>query len=157
MWFLYVAVDWFWLWSKLIVFMNHVHIYNSSSCQDSYLIYWFWLSLHWVHDSWKQVISSQIILKIIKFKISSWFIDHSYLWANLVIIMSAHQISDLACQINTWSWNQIVTSIQFIMFVNVLIVSWSWNTVDSCNLLKFSQKTLILWVLIIIVQNIVLL
>ena len=151
MWFLYAVIDWFWLQSKLIVFMNHACICSSSSHQNSYLIYWFQLFFHWVHNSWKQVISFQIILKVTELKIDSQFIHHLYLWANLVIVMSACQISDLACQINTWSWSQIVTSTQLIMFVNASIVSWSWNTADSCNLLKFSQKMLIFWILIIIV------
>ena len=142
-WSFYAVVDQFWSQSKSIVFMNHVHIHSSSSHQDSYLIYWFQLSLYWVHDSWKQVIFSQIILKVTKFEIDSQFIHHSYSWANLVIIMLAHQISDLACQINTWSWSQIMTSIQFIMFVNVSIALWLWNIVDSCNLLEFSWETLI--------------
>ena len=73
-----------------------------------------------------------------------------------MIVMSAHQISDLAYQIDMWSWNQIMTSIQFIVFVDASITLWSWSTADSCDWLKFSWKTLILWILIIIVQNIVL-
>ena len=68
-----------------------------------------------------------------------------------------HQISDFACQIDTWSWSQIIISIQLIMFVDASVVSWLWNIADSYNSLKFSQKTWILQVLIIIVQNIILL
>ena len=79
-----------------------------------------------------------------------------YLWANLVIIVSAHQISDHACLINMWSWSQIMTSTQLIVFVNASVVLWSWNTADSYNLLRFSWKIWIIQVLIIIVQNIIL-
>ena len=75
---------------------------------------------------------------------------------NFVIVMSIHWASNLACQIDTWSWSQIMTSTQFIMFVNTSIALWSWSTADSCDSLKFLQKMLILQVLIIIVQNIVL-
>ena len=78
-------------------------------------------------------------------------------WANLVIIMLAHQISGLACQINTWSWSWIVINIQLIMSVNVSITLWLWNTINSYNLSEFLQKIWILQVLIIIVQNIILL
>ncbi len=157
MWFSYVAVDWFWSWSKLIVFMNHVHIHSLSSYQDSYFICWFQLSLYWVLDSWKQVIFSQIILKTTESEISLLFIHHLCSWASLVIIMWVHQTSDLACQINMWSWNQIMTSTQLIMSVNASIISWSWNTADSCDSLKSSWEILILQVLIIIIQSIILL
>ena len=43
------------------------------------------------------------------------------------------------------------------MSVSTLIVLWSWNIADSCDSLKSSWETLILWILIIIVQNIILL
>ena len=156
MWFFYAVIDWFWLWSKSIVFMNHVHIHSSSSCQNSYLICWFQLSFYWVFDSWKQVIFSQIISEATKFKISLLFIHYSYSQASLVIIVLTHQISDLAYQINIWSWSWIMIDIQLIMSVNMSITSWSWNTADSCDSLKSSQKTLILQILIIIIQNIIL-
>ena len=141
MWFLYVVVGWFWSWSKSIVFMNHACIYSSSSCQDSYFIYWFQLSLHWVHDLWKQVVSFQIILKITESEIDLQFVHHLHLQTNLVIIMLACQTSDLACQIDMWSWSWIVIDTQLIVSVNASIVSWSWNTADSCNLLEFSWET----------------
>ncbi len=157
MWSLYAAVDWFWLWSKSIVFMNHACIHSSLSYQDSYFIYWFQLSLYWVCDLWKQVISSQIISEITELKIDSLFIYYLCLWASSMIVVWVCQTSDLACQIDIWSWNWIVTSTQLIMSVSVLITLWSWNTADSCDLLEFSWETLILQVLIIIVQNIILL
>ena len=151
MWFLYSVIDWFWSQSKSIVFMNHAHICSSSSCQDLYLIYQFQLFLHWIHDLWKQVIFFQIILKITEFKISSQFIHYLHSQANSVIIMLAYQTSDFACQIDMWSWSQIMIDTQLIVFVDMSIASWSWNTADSCDSLKSSQKTLILQVLIIIV------
>ena len=140
MWFFYAVINWFWSWSKSIVFMNHVHIHNSSNYQDLYFIYWSQLFLYWIHDLWKQVVFSQIILKIIKLKINSWFIYHLHSQTNFVIIMSAHQISDLAYLIDTWSWSQIMISTQLIVSVNVSVVSWSWNIANSYDLLKFSWK-----------------
>ena len=156
-WFLYAVIDQFWLWSKSIVFMNHACIHSSSSHQDSYLIYQFQLSLYWVCDLWKQVVSFQIISRVTELEISSQFIHHLHSWANLVIIMLAYQTSDLAYQIDTWSWSWIMIDTQLIVFVDVSIALWSWNTADSCDSLESSQRTLILQVLIIIVQNIILL
>ena len=74
-----------------------------------------------------------------------------------MIVMLVYQTSDLVCQIDMWSWSQIMIDTQLIVFVNASIASWSWNTADSYDLLEFSQKTLIFWILIIIVQNIILL
>ena len=136
--------------------MNHACICSSSSHQDSYLIYQFQLSLHWVHDSWKQVVFFQIILKITEFKISSWFVCHLHLQTNLVIVVLVCQTSNLACQIDMWSWNWIMTSTQLIMSVDASIASWSWNTADSCDSLESSWEILIFQVLIVIVQNIIL-
>ena len=112
---------------------------------------------YWVYNSWKLIIFFWIILKTTKIRISLQFIYYLYSWANLVIIMLKYQISDLACQIDMWFWNQIMISIQLIMFVDASIISWSWNVADSYDLSKFSWKTLIFWILIVIVQNIILL
>jgi len=136
--------------------MNCVHICSSSIHQDSYLICWFWIHLCWVQNQWKQVIFSQIVQMTAEFIVSLQFIHQRSSQANLVIIMSACQVFDLDCWISTWSWNQIETYIQPIMFVDVSTALWSWSTADSCDSLESSQRTLILQVLIIIVQNIVL-
>ena len=56
----------------------------------------------------------------------------------MIQLILAYFDSDLACQIDTWFWNQIVIDIQLIMFVDISIALWSWNIADSCDLLKFS-------------------
>ena len=135
--------------------MNHVHIHSSSIHQDSYFICWFQIHLCQVQNQWKQVVFSQIVQITVEFIVNLWFIHQRNLQTNLVIIVSACQIFDLDCWISTWSWNQIITYIQLIVFVDVSTALWSWSTADSCDQSALVSETWILQVQIVIVQSII--